>query len=135
MIYFRTLESKNFIVIYLLNKEMEIIEIQDPPPLSPLKPFVDWEKVKKVFPLPFLILEIFPLCTPSPAPEDNINEEENISDSPVPPVPSLGEGQGDVPPFQPLLVPPILAYSEYYFGASRDDKTTGNNGKRNNIQR
>ena len=47
MIYFRTLKNKNFIVIYLLNKEMEKIEIQDFPPLSPLKPFVDWEKVKK----------------------------------------------------------------------------------------
>ena len=28
--------------------------------------------------------------------------------------------------------PPILVHSECFFGSSRNDKTTGNNGKRNN---
>ena len=30
------------------------------------------------------------------------------------------------------LCPPILIQSECFFGTSRNDKTTGNNGKRNN---
>ena len=30
------------------------------------------------------------------------------------------------------LYPPISVYSECFFGASRNDETTGNNGKRNN---
>ena len=31
-----------------------------------------------------------------------------------------------------LCPPPILVHSECFFGSSRNDKTTGNNGKRNN---
>ena len=51
-------------------------------PFSPLKPFVDREKVKWAPPLSFPILKFPPLCTPSPAPEENKNEEKNIPDSP-----------------------------------------------------
>ena len=32
----------------------------------------------------------------------------------------------------PVPPPPILVHSECFFGSSRNDKTTGNNGKRNN---
>ena len=42
-----------------------------------------------------------------------------------------GEARGAVPP-NDCLCPPILVHSECFFGASRNDKTTGNNGKRNN---
>ena len=47
-------------------------------------------------------------------------------------VPSLrGAREGRAPP-NDRLYPPILVYSEYFFGASRNDKTTGNNRKRSN---
>ena len=36
------------------------------------------------------------------------------------------------PPNDCLCPPPILVHSECFFGASRKDKTTDNNGKRNN---
>ena len=39
---------------------------------------------------------------------------------------------GAVPHERLLAPPPILVHSECFFGASRNDKTTGNNGKRNN---
>ena len=42
-------------------------------------------------------------------------------------------GQGAVPSKR-LLVPPISVYCKNFFGASRNDKTTGNNGKKNNNQ-
>ena len=35
-------------------------------------------------------------------------------------------------PPKDCLCPPILVHSECFFGASRNDKTTGNNAKRNN---
>ena len=52
------------------------------PSPSPLKPFVDREKVKGAPPSSFPIFKFPPLCTPSSAPEENKNEEENIPDSP-----------------------------------------------------
>ena len=39
--------------------------------------------------------------------------------------------RGAVPLLTPAC-PPISVYSERFFGASRNDRTTGNNGKRNN---
>ena len=41
-------------------------------------------------------------------------------------------GPGAPSPPNNCLCPPILVHSECFFGASRNDKTTGNNGKRNN---
>ena len=52
------------------------------PSPSPLKPFVDREKVKGAPPSSFPIFKFPPLCTPSSTPEENKNEEENIPDSP-----------------------------------------------------
>ena len=42
---------------------------------------MDREKVKGAPPLSFPILKFPPLCTPSPAPENNKNEKENNPDS------------------------------------------------------
>ena len=42
------------------------------------------------------------------------------------------EAKGAVPHERLLVPPPILVHSECFFGASRNDKTTGNNGKRKN---
>ena len=39
---------------------------------------------------------------------------------------------GRRPPRTTACAPPILVHSECFFGSSRNDKTTGNNGKRNN---
>ena len=41
-------------------------------------------------------------------------------------------GPGAPSPPNDCLCPPILVHSECFFGASRNDKTTCNNGKRNN---
>ena len=51
---------------------------------------------------------------------------------PVSEVPSLREGwqRGRVP--QSTACAPISVYTEYVFGTTRNAKTTGNNGKRNN---
>ena len=40
--------------------------------------------------------------------------------------------RGAVPPPNDRLCPPVLVYSEYVFGTSRNNKTKDNNGKRNN---
>ena len=45
-------------------------------------------------------------------------------------VATVGPGAPSPPNY--FLCPPILIHSECFFGASRNDKTTGNNGKRNN---
>ena len=41
-------------------------------------------------------------------------------------------GPGGPCPSNDCLCPPILVYSEYVFGTSPNDETTGNNRKRNN---
>ena len=41
-------------------------------------------------------------------------------------------GPGVPSPPNDCLCPPIFVHSECFFGASRNDKTTGNNGKRKN---
>ena len=44
-----------------------------------------------------------------------------------------GGGQRGRAPLMTACAPlPISVYSNYFFEASRNDKTTGNNGKRNN---
>ena len=44
-----------------------------------------------------------------------------------------GGGQGGrAPQTTACALPPISVHSEYIFGTSRNDKTTGNNGKKNN---